>query len=251
MTYTLIQIDGELKWTDKPKPNNYEYYTEKGLANAASKSNAEYEIWLSTLRPLRDEKGLRELCLHTWKRETTKCYALHEKDKAMKDFEQALSNGIEIPAERCRVEKFDVQIKYTNGEYSRSMQMIDHLILLPLETESKLTFPKIYIEKSESEYIMSMAGTGIVVSSDSKENALKELLTSIEVKIRYDLNLHPSPNESNAEERQEEMGEAIRKAHYYADEQNRKDKRENNVQEDNYLSWFIMYMEQRFKLIRK
>lgn len=63
------------------------------------------------------------------------------------DLDIALSQGIEIPSERVGFEEVDVPIKYTNGEYSRTIQMVKHAILLP--HKESLSFPEMNKKDSE------------------------------------------------------------------------------------------------------
>ncbi len=89
----IFKIDGELKWTDKPKPDILTG------GQTIPQWNFKMTEWEKTLRPLRDEQGFMELAKQEWL--NTKTVVTGE--SIIDRFSVALSNGIEIPAERCRV----------------------------------------------------------------------------------------------------------------------------------------------------
>lgn len=53
----------------------------------------------------------------------------------------------------------------------------------------EFTFPKVIIEEDDGGFVAHISGTGIVVSAETREQVIEELMTSLRVKILDDLKI--------------------------------------------------------------
>lgn len=146
MKVTIVQIEGELKWTDKPRPESENYHNDSyGYDSAITE-------WLSTLRPIKDQEGIRRLVKIAFfcslnENERNNLYPTELKRHLA--YVNALSNGIEVESDRFKL----VPDYSPLSNQANAFEDIKYkLTLLPLEEDGKVEQPNLSLEISQEQY---------------------------------------------------------------------------------------------------